>query len=70
MAEVKTLSIGPDTEHLGNRVEVAFEVRTSKGRFTYRFVFDDRGSLAANEAYGREELGVLLKESLEALERQ
>jgi len=69
MATVKVESIGPDTKHLGNNVEVAIEARTSVGKFTFRFVFPDQGSPAANEARARSELGTLMKEALEAIQR-
>ena len=69
MATIRTLGIEPHTEHLGNQVEVTIQARTSLGTFPFRFVFPDQGSAAANEAKAREDLGTLMQEALEALQR-
>jgi hypothetical protein len=67
MATVTTLRIGPDKQHLGQSVEVMLEVRTSTGRFTFPFIFEDQGSESANEMRARQELRTLLQEALQAL---
>jgi hypothetical protein len=68
MATITTLSIGPNKEHLGHGVEVAMEVRTSAGRFTFPFKFEDQGSTAANETQAHRELQTFLQEALQALQ--
>ena len=68
MATITTLGIAPAKRHSG--VEVQIEVRTSTGRFTFPFEFEDQGSLVANEQQARRELRTFLQEALEALETQ
>jgi len=68
MATIATLSIGADKKHLGHGVEVALEVRTSAGRFTFPFKFEDQGNTAANETQAHRELQTFLQEALQALQ--
>ena len=67
MATIKTLSIGPDKQHLGPGVVVTLEVRTSTGRYEFPFKFEDQGSPPANEQQARRELETFLQEALQVL---
>jgi hypothetical protein len=66
MATIKTASITP-WKRLGQGVIVSLDVRTSTGKFTFPFEFEDHGSVTANEAQARRELRTFLQEALHAL---
>jgi hypothetical protein len=66
MATVQLLKIEP-SPHLGQRVTVELEARSSVGIVKYATDLDDQGSAQANEQEARRELRVFCEEILEVL---
>jgi hypothetical protein len=67
MATIKTLSIAPDTKHVGSGVVVTIRARTSTGRYDFPFTVEDQGNPTANEQQAYRELTTFLQEALAAL---
>jgi hypothetical protein len=63
-----TINVEGVSREMNGKVEVRLDVRTSMGKISVPFKFDDQGSASANEKHAYGELRVWLQEAQQALE--